>query len=204
VRARVRAAVAAAPPGSWLEPDDTAAILAAAGIPLVAARTAAPSTEAVVAAVALGYPVVVKAIAPGVLRKTEAGAVAIGLGSSAEVAAAASDTLRRLAEAGAPATGFLVQPLVEPGVEALVGVTRDPSLGPLVVAGLGGVRAEIVRDVQFPLPPLTECDGDEMIGALRGRALFNGFRGAPPADRAALAGIIARVAALADLVPELR
>jgi acetyl coenzyme A synthetase (ADP forming)-like protein len=205
IRRRVRALAGALPAGGWLGADDTAALLAAAGVPLVASRTAGPDPAAVVAAAeAIGFPVVVKAIAPGLLHKTEAGAVALGLGSDAEVRAAVSAMLRRLDEAGAPATGFLVQPRVEAGVEALVGVTRDPALGPLVVAGLGGVQAEILRDVVFRLPPLSVAGADEMIGELRGRALFDGFRGAPPADRAALADVVARVAALADLVPELR
>jgi acetyl coenzyme A synthetase (ADP forming)-like protein len=205
IRTRVRAMTAALPADGWLGPADTAALLTAAGIPLVASRAVGPEPAAVVsAAEAIGFPVVVKAIAPGVLHKTEAGAVAIGLGSDAEVRAAVSAMLRRLEEAGTPATGFLIQPRVEVGAEALVGVTRDPSLGPLVVVGLGGVQAEILRDVAFRLPPLSAEEADEMIGELRGHALFDGFRGAPPADRAALADIVGRVAALADLVPELR
>jgi acetyl coenzyme A synthetase (ADP forming)-like protein len=205
IRRRVRELAAALPADGWLAAADTEALLAAAGIPLVASRIVGPEPSAVVAAAeAIGFPVVVKAIAPGLQHKTEAGAVALGLGSDAEVGAAVSAMARRLDEAGAPPTGYLVQPRVAAGVEALVGVTRDPSLGPLVVAGLGGVQAEILRDVAFRLPPLSVADVDEMLGELRAAALFDGFRGAPPADRAALADVVARVAALADLVPELR
>jgi acyl-CoA synthetase (NDP forming) len=97
----------------------------------------------------------------------------------------------------------VVQHQAPAGVEAMVGISTDPSLGPLVVAGLGGVQVELLNDAVFRLPPLAEQDAVEMLGALRGKRIFDGFRGAPPADRGAMADVIVRVAALADLVPEL-
>ena len=111
--------------------------------------------------------------------------------------------IARFSRDGTTLDGFWVQRQVDRGVEALVGVTTDPSLGPLVVAGLGGVQVELQRDVAVRLTPLSDLDADEMLSSLRARKLLDGFRGAPPADRDALLDVIRRVAALADLVPEL-
>jgi len=118
---------------------------------------------------------------------------------------AAAERVRRLRRAGV-ITGFVA--LVDPAaggrtLEALVGVTSDPSLGPLVVAGLGGVQVELLRDVSIRLPPVTDLDAQEMLTGLRAGKLLDGYRGAPPADRAALADVIRRVSALVDVLPEL-
>jgi acyl-CoA synthetase (NDP forming) len=97
----------------------------------------------------------------------------------------------------------LLQREVRGGIEALVGVVEDPTFGPLVVCGLGGVQVELLRDASFRLPPVTDVDARDMIDRLRGKALFDGYRGAPPADREALVSILQRVSALAEAAPEL-
>ena len=204
VRAILGRVRAASPDGGWLAPDDLAALLEQAGIPQARSRTVgADPAEARRAAEEIGYPVVLKAIAPGLVHKTDAGGVALGIGSADELDRAIAGMTDRLAAAGYRAEGFLVQRQVPPGVEALVGVTTDPSLGPLLVAGLGGVQAEILRDVSVRLTPVTDRDAGEMLDELRGRALFAGFRGAPPADRAALEEVIQRISALVEIAPEL-
>lgn len=95
--------------------------------------------------------------------------------------------VERIGATGATVGGFLIQEQVRAGVEALVGITTDPSFGPLVIAGLGGVQVELLRDVAVRLTPLSDLDADEMLAGLRAGKLLDGFRGAPPADRAALA-----------------
>jgi acetate---CoA ligase (ADP-forming) len=132
------------------------------------------------------------------------GGVILGLQSAKEVLDAAA-RLADLARArGARFDGVLLQREVSGGSEALVGVTTDPTFGPLVVYGLGGVLVELLRDVAFRLTPVSRLDAEEMIASVRSAKLLDGYRGAPPGDRAALAGLIQRVSALVDVVPEIR
>jgi acetyl coenzyme A synthetase (ADP forming)-like protein len=204
VRTRVRAWRAAHPDGDWLPLDEIAALLELAGVAIAEHRTTAPTSAAAAAAAnQLGFPVVVKAIASGVLHKTDAGGVALHLSDASSVIAAAEAMTARFAARGVALEGFIVQRQLPPGIEALVGVTTDPSLGPLLVAGIGGVAVELYKDVEFRVTPVTDIDAAEMIDQLRGRPLFDGFRGAPPADRTALIDVLRRISALVELVPEL-
>ncbi|HTJ45181.1 MAG TPA: GNAT family N-acetyltransferase [Kofleriaceae bacterium] len=182
----------------WLAPDDVAHLLELAGVALAPAITAAPDA-APLAAERLGYPLAIKAIAPGLVHKSDVGGVILDVRDAAGVRDAVA-TLR----ARVPSLErVLVQRQVDGGVETLVGVTIDPSLGPIVVAGTGGVAVEILRDAAFRLVPVTDLDAREMLGELRGAKLLDGFRGAPPADRAALEEVITRISALAEELPEL-
>jgi acetyl coenzyme A synthetase (ADP forming)-like protein len=183
----------------WVAFGDLAALLAIAGVRVAEHRVTAPEPRAAMeAARALGFPVVLKAIAPGLVHKSDVGGVALDLEDVDAVAAAAGDMRARLSP-----TGFVVQRHVAPGVEAIVGVTSDPSLGPLLVAGIGGTAVELYRDVAFRVTPVTDLDARAMLDELRGRALLDGFRGAPAADRAALVEVLQRVGALVELLPEL-
>jgi acetate---CoA ligase (ADP-forming) len=112
--------------------------------------------------------------------------------------------VERLHQAGARLDGILLQRQVSGGLEALVGVTTDPTFGPLVVCGLGGTLVEVLHDVAFRLPPVSDVDAAEMLAALRASRLLDGYRGAPPADRQALLSVILRVSALVESIPELR
>jgi acetate---CoA ligase (ADP-forming) len=99
--------------------------------------------------------------------------------------------------------GYVVQRQARPGVEALVGMVKDASLGPLLIAGIGGVAVELYKDVAFRVTPVSDRDAADMLDQLRGRQLFDGFRGAPPADRGALIDILQRISALIEIVPEM-
>jgi acyl-CoA synthetase (NDP forming) len=146
----------------------------------------------------MGYPLVAKAVAPGLVHKSDVGGVIMGL-ESAEAVAAAVDTLaERMRKIGLPLDAVLLQRQVADGIEALVGVTSDPTFGPLVVCGLGGVLVELLHDVSFRLHPVTDVDAMEMIGKLRAEKLLDGYRGAPPGDRDALVSLIMSVSALAS------
>jgi hypothetical protein len=133
------------------------------------------------------------------IHKTDVGGVALRLADDTAVIAAAEYMRAHIPSI----EGFTIQRQVAAGVEALVGVTVDPSLGPLLVAGIGGVAVELYKDVAFRVTPVTDLDAAAMLDELRGRALFDGFRGAPAADRAALVDVLMRVGALVELVPEL-
>jgi len=199
VRACIRAWRTDAPSSRWLSFPEIAQLLAIAGVPVVEHRVVSDPEAAVAAARELGFPVVLKAIVPRLVHKTEAGGVALHLADAEAVAAAATGMRARL-----PALdGYIVQRHVKPGVEAIVGVVKDASLGPLLVAGIGGVAVELYKDVSFRVTPVSDRDAADMLGELRGRQLFDGFRGAPPADRPALIDVLQRISALVEIVPEL-
>ena len=203
VRAVVDRVLAEAAGPCWLAPDDLAIMLRAAGIPFAAAEVVSPA-DAAAAAERLGYPLVAKAIAPEILHKSDVGGVVLGLESGAAVSSAVDALADRMRGIGAHLEGILLQRQVRGGIEALVGVTTDPTFGPLLVCGLGGVLVELLRDVSFHLTPVTDVDAREMIDRLRARKLLDGYRGMPPGDRDALVDVIIRVSALVEVVPELR
>jgi acyl-CoA synthetase (NDP forming) len=127
----------------------------------------------------------------------------LGLGSVAAVTAAVGTLVERFEKLGALLDGILLQREIPGGLEALVGVTTEVTFGPLVVCGLGGTLVEILHDVAFRLPPVTDLDAAEMLARLRATRLLDGYRGALPADRAALVSIIMRISALVEIMPEL-
>lgn len=182
----------------WLPHEDVAALFSCYGIPF-AGRVVATPDEAAAAARQIGGRVAVKAIAPSLLHKTEAGGVLLGLEADA-VRGAAEQMRDRI---GDPALRFLVQPMAHKGVEMLVGVVNDPLFGRVVACGAGGTNVELMKDVNVRLTPLTERDASEMVRTLRTFPLLEGYRGAPRADVAALEELILRVAALVDAHPEI-
>lgn len=197
---RLMAAAGGAP--CWVPPEDLSTILRAAGIEVAQAEQitvdAAPA-----AAARLGFPLVAKAVAPGVVHKSDVGGVLMDLNSAAAVAAAATTLRDRMSAIGAPFEGVLLQRQIRDGIETMVGVTTDPTFGPLLVCGLGGTWVELLRDVAFRLHPVTDIDAAEMVATLRSSPLFDGYRGTPPGDRQALISLITRVSALVEVVPEL-
>jgi acetyl coenzyme A synthetase (ADP forming)-like protein len=178
---------------AWLDPPRTRELLGAYGIPLVPEHSAETADEAVAAAAELGYPVVVKTAAAGA-HKTESGGIALDLGDEEEVRAA----VERI---GAP---VIVQSYLQGGTELLAGVVQDPVFGPLVAFGPGGVFAELMGDASFRIAPLTDVDADELVTGGKAGRLVAGFRGAAPADDAALKDLVNRLGRLAEDFPEVR
>lgn len=187
--------------GGWLTSDDAQGLMTAAGIRTAAARLATTVDEAVEAASDIGYPVALKAVGPTLLHKTERRAVCVDLNDARALRSAAEDLEARLQQ---DATGFLVQRMVPEGVEMFVGALQDRTFGPLVVCGTGGIYVDLLADSSFRLHPLTEADATEMIEELRGVRLLRGYRGAPPADEAALRDVLLRVSALIAICPEIQ
>ncbi len=199
-RAQVRAFLAQSPDGGWLPSGDCAALLRVYGIPLVATAGAHTEDDAVAAAAAAGYPVVLKAEVPGLVHKTDAGAVVLDVRGEDAVRAG----YRRLAsQFGTRLSRVLVQPMITGGTEVIVGVEDDQMFGPLVVFGLGGVATEVLADHAARLAPLTEADAGTLINSIRSAPLLHGHRGAPAADLAALRDVLMRVSRLADDLPEI-
>jgi acyl-CoA synthetase (NDP forming) len=203
VRAVIDRVLAGGAEPRWLAPADLAMLLRAAGIAFADGEQVAPA-EAAAAAERLGFPLVAKAVAPGFLHKSDVGGVVLGLESPAAVAHAVATLHGRMRAIGTPLEAVFLQREVRGGIEALVGVTTDATFGPLLVCGLGGVLVELVRDVAFRLPPVSDVDAREMLSRLRAARLLDGYRGMPPGDREALVALIMLVSALVEVVPELR
>ncbi len=186
--ARAAASRLAAVPASRLPTEPEARrVLEAYGIESPREAVAGTASEAVAAARALGYPVVLKGIAEGVLHKTEAGLVRLGLRSDAEVREAAADLL------GRGAGSLLVQEMVRSIAEILVGGRVEPDFGPVVVVGGGGVLVEVYQDAAVRLAPVSETMALEMLAGTRAMTLLSGFRGRPRGDLRAAARAIAAV-----------
>jgi acetyl coenzyme A synthetase (ADP forming)-like protein len=203
IRGVVDRVLAGADGPRWRGAHDLAMVLRAAGIAFADAETVAPA-EAPAAADRMGFPLVAKAIAPGLVHKSDAGGVVLGLDSPKAVADAVVTLRERMRAIGRPLESVLLQRQVSDGIEALVGVTTDPTFGPLVVCGLGGVLVELLRDVAFHLTPVTDVDAREMVSELRAATLLDGYRGIPPGDRDSFVDVILRVSALVEIAPEIR
>jgi acyl-CoA synthetase (NDP forming) len=187
--------------GGWTTADEASALLEAAGIPYAASRVAMTAQAARSAAAALGYPVALKALGPTLLHKTERRAVCLNLIDDAAVRTAYDDFAARF---GAEMVSVLVQRMIAPGVEMIVGALQDPLFGPLIACGTGGVLVDLLADTAFRLHPLTASDAGEMVDELKGVRLLRGYRGAPPADEAAFREIVLRVSALVTAAPEIQ
>jgi acetate---CoA ligase (ADP-forming) len=187
------------PAGGWLDVSAASAILDCFGVPVVPTERVETADAAVTAAEKLGFPVVLKAAKPELVHKTDVGGVQLNLGSGDAVARAFATIENALGE---QMGGALVQPMVAPGVELIIGVTQDPIFGALVLFGMGGVAAELVRDTSLRIVPLTDVDAHRMVRSLRSSALLFGYRNSPPVDVAALEGLLLRIGRLAEEVPE--
>ncbi|HET7516924.1 MAG TPA: acetate--CoA ligase family protein [Actinomycetes bacterium] len=201
--ALLAAALADGPAPRWLTPDEVSRLLACYGLPVAQWRLAGSPAEAGAAAVALGGPVALKAVAPRLVHKTEAKAVRLGLAGADEVRTAAAEMAQAVAAEGYTVDGFLVQRMVGEGVELLVGVVHDASFGPVIACGAGGTAVELLKDVAVRITPLTDLDAAEMVRSLATYPLLDGYRGTPRADVAALEDLLLRVSALVEAHPEI-
>jgi len=174
-------------------------VLAEYGIPVTREALAGSAREAVAVAKRIGYPVALKVQSPDIAHKTEAKAVRIGLADDAQVEAAYEEIVAnaRTYQPDARIDGVLVQEMVTGGTEVILGATNDPLFGPAVMFGLGGIFAEVLKDVAFRLAPVTPANAREMIAEIKGYPVLAGIRGKPTADLDALVDAIVRLSALA-------
>ncbi|HPI22027.1 MAG TPA: acetate--CoA ligase family protein [Spirochaetota bacterium] len=172
---------------------DSKRVIAAAGVPMPREELVASKDDALRAAAAIGYPVVLKGCADTLLHKTEKNMVFLNLASPDDV----GDAYDRITGAGEPLDGVLVQEQVRGGRELVIGMVRDPQFGPCVMFGLGGVFTEVLRDTTFRVAPLSREDAAEMLDEVKARALLGEFRGQPAVDREALIDALVGIGALA-------
>lgn len=180
------------PPGfpdeGWLEPELLFPLLASWGLPLAAWRLVADAHSAADAASIVGYPVVLKAVRKDLLHKTEAGAVRLGLVDAKGISEAFADFGSRLGPGPA-----MVQHQADRGVELMLGAVRDPTFGPVLVCGLGGIWTELIGDVSMRMCPIDATEAGRALGELRGGALLDGSRGGEPVDRKGLSDLMSKV-----------
>jgi len=201
---------AGADAGGYLGPAEAFQVLELYGIPvarwrLVAAAGGADGEAAAVLAAAaeIGYPVVLKGVAPDLVHKTEARAVRVDLRSAAELAEAVAAMRGDIAAAGHHLSGYLVQEMARGGHEVIFGVTTDPRFGPLLMFGLGGKYVEVFEDVRFGVLPLDAWEAGEMVRGIRGIRLLTGVRGEPGADLDLLVEVLLRIAQLVERHPRI-
>jgi acetate---CoA ligase (ADP-forming) len=187
--------------GGWLPPEDVERLLTCWGVPVAASRIVSSAHAAGRAAAELGGAVALKAVAPGLVHKSDAGAVRLGLTGRTAVARAAREMAAELEDAGARVEAFHVQRMAPAGTELIVGAVGDPAFGPLVACGAGGVAVELLGDVQVRLAPLGPRAADDMLRGLKTFPLLDGYRGRPRADLESLRDLVLRVGALAATHP---
>jgi acyl-CoA synthetase (NDP forming) len=181
-------------------------LLGEAGIPVVDTRLARSRAEAVRVAQEIGLPAVLKVVSPDVTHKSDVGGVKVGL-ETADQVSSAYDSIMSSTRAAAPTAsieGVSVQSMAEPGVEVIVGATRDPQFGHVVMFGLGGVLVEMLRDVSMRLVPVEQRDARAMIREIKGLPLLQGYRQYPPCDLDSLEEVILGLSRFLEEHPEVR
>lgn len=189
----------------WLTSEETRQVLTATCLPVAAGGVARTSEGAAELARQIGLPVAVKLASHSLVHKTEIGGIHLNVRDADGVRKAFDDIRARLARDNRldAMEGVLIQPMLAGGVEVMVGMSDDAQFGPLLAFGLGGIHVEILADVCFRIAPLTDRDAHEMVRAIRGFRLLEGYRGHPAADVAALEDVLLRVSRLVEEVPEI-
>jgi len=190
----------------WLTAEETRRVLNAFGLPLLPTVIARNADEAAALAAVFGFPVVAKLQTRWLLHKSDLGAVRVGLLSERAVRTAFRELSEVAAQHGeldaSDGEGVVIQPMIQGGVETMIGITEEPLFGSLVAFGLGGIHVEVLGDVGFRIAPLTDRDVVELLHGIRGYKLLEGYRGHPPADVEALRELLLRISRLAEEVPE--
>src|SRR5438477_397468 len=179
-------------------------LLEQAGVPVSPARLARTEDEAAAMADEIGYPAVLKIVSPQITHKSDVGGVELNLASRDDVAAAFERILASVKQHAPDATveGVAVQRMEQPGIEVIVGMTKDPQFGPVMMFGLGGVLVEVLKDVAFRVVPIEERDARQMIEEIKGYPVLEGYRGRDPADVGELRELLLQVSRFIEEHPD--
>ncbi len=177
-----------------------------AGIDVVDTRLAKDKAEAQRIAREIGYPVVLKIVSPDIIHKSDIGGVKVGLADEAAVSAAFDEIMAATKKATAKANvhGVAVQAMAKQGTEVILGMSKDPQFGPVLMFGLGGVLVEVLKDVAFRIVPLTPRDAGQMVREIKGYPVLEGYRGQDPADVARLEQAILTLSEFVEGHPEIK
>ena len=188
-----------------LSPPEAKRVCDAYGIEVPGEGLATSAEEAVGIAEDIGFPVVLKIVSPDILHKTDAGGVLVGLATADDVSSGYDTILgnARAHDADAEITGVQVQQMLGEGQEVLIGAVTDPSFGPVVTFGIGGILVEVMRDATFRLAPTSRKGALQMVDGIRAAEVLRGVRGRPGVDREALAATIEAVSQLVSDFPEI-
>ncbi len=181
-------------------------LLKEAGIPVVEAKLARTKAQAISLSKQIGFPVVLKIVSPDVIHKSDSGGVKLGLSNATQVGKAYSEILSSVKQhyPNARISGVSVQKMVRPGIEVIIGMTKDAQFGPVLMFGLGGILVEVLKDVSFRIVPLTKRDAREMIREIKGYPLLQGYRGQEPADIAVLEELLLKVSNFVEQTPQIK
>jgi acetyl-CoA synthetase (ADP-forming) len=176
------------------------------GIPIVETRLARTQKEAVLLSQKIGFPVVLKIASPDIVHKSDSGGVKLGLKSVSEIRMAYREIMDAIKKQNPCAVieGVTVQKMAKSGIEVIVGASKDPQFGPVLMFGLGGVFVEVLKDVSFRIIPISRKDAREMIEEIKGYPLLQGYRGKKPADLPALIEILFKISRLMEENPEIK
>ncbi len=190
---------------SWLDASSVIGLLDSYGIRAVETELAATPEDAGKAAKKIGFPVAVKLLSAEIAHKTEVGGVILDLHTTKQVERAFIQIRKRLATVAKEdeMLGVLVQKMIPRGIEVIIGVTQDPSFGPLIMFGMGGIYAELFNDITFRIHPLTDIDVHEMVRSIKAHQLLEGWRGAKPSDIKALEELLLRISAMVEDIPQI-
>jgi acetate---CoA ligase (ADP-forming) subunit beta len=190
--------------GRMLTEVEAKDLLGKAGINVVATKLASTREQALSVAKQLGSPLALKIASEDIIHKSDAGGVKLDLKTAAQVGKAYDDVMKaaRKRYPDARIQGVSVQKMARPGVEIIIGVSRDPQFGPVLMFGLGGILVEVLKDVSFRIVPLAKRDAREMIREIKGYPVLQGYRGQPPVDVAALEDMILKVSDFVEKHPE--
>jgi len=181
-------------------------LLKKAGIPVVEAKLSRSKKEAISISKEMGFPAVLKISSPDVIHKSDSGGVKLGLANATQVGKAYNEIISSVKQAypEAQIEGVSVQPMAPPGVEVIVGMSKDPQFGPVLMFGLGGILVEVLKDVSFRIVPVTERDAREMIREIKGYPILEGYRGQKPASIPSLEKLIVKVSQFVEKNPHIK
>jgi len=181
-------------------------VLKQAGIPVVETRLAKTREEASSLSREIGFPVAMKIASPDVIHKSDSGGVRLNLNNMKEVKSAYNDITHKVSQQYPHAIlhGVSVQKMLPPGTEVIIGTSKDPQFGPVMMFGLGGIFVEVLKDISFRIIPVDQRDAQEMISEIKGYLLLQGYRGKEPANIAALMEMILKISNLVEENPEIK
>lgn len=181
-------------------------LLERAGIPVVETRLVRTKRETISVSKEMGFPVVLKITSPDIVHKSDSGGVKLGIANATQAGKAYSEIMLSIKQRypGAIIHGLTVQKMAPPGIQVIVGMSKDPQFGPVLMFGLGGILVELLKDVSFRIVPVTKRDAAEMIKEIKGYPLLEGYRGQEPANIDALQDIIVRVSQFVERTPEIK
>jgi acyl-CoA synthetase (NDP forming) len=185
---------------------ESKALLSEAGVPVIQTRLAMSKEEAIDISKRLGFPVALKIVSPEIIHKSDVGGVKLGMKTSKQVESAYEEILSSVKQKFPHAIidGMSVQKMARPGVEVIIGMTKDSQFGPVLMFGLGGILVELLKDVSFRIVPLEKEDAREMIREIKGYPMLEGFRGGEPVDISILEEMLLQVSRFVDDHPEIK